>query len=133
MKAIVCEMCGGQELLKKDGVFVCQHCGTQYTAEEAKKLIVEAKVDISGSAVTVDNLPQVKAILTRAREFEDKKDSIKAREYYNKVLDIDPHNTEALEGIRRIDDKSASENAGCILWFFGILFFVLIVLPSWFN
>ncbi|MBQ1728972.1 MAG: hypothetical protein II036_01280 [Oscillospiraceae bacterium] len=28
MKAIVCEMCGSQDLVKKDGMFVCQNCGT---------------------------------------------------------------------------------------------------------
>ena len=37
MKAIVCEMCGGNQLRKEDGVYVCQNCGTQYSVEEAKK------------------------------------------------------------------------------------------------
>jgi uncharacterized Zn finger protein (UPF0148 family) len=41
MKQIVCEMCGGKELLKQDGVFVCQSCGTKYSAEDDKKMMVE--------------------------------------------------------------------------------------------
>lgn len=36
MKKIVCEMCGG-ELIKDNGVFVCQSCGCKYSLEEAKK------------------------------------------------------------------------------------------------
>lgn len=37
MKQMVCEMCGGTDLIKKDGVFVCQTCGCKYSIEEAKK------------------------------------------------------------------------------------------------
>lgn len=37
MKKITCEMCGSADLLKQDGVFVCQNCGTMYSVEEAKK------------------------------------------------------------------------------------------------
>ena len=41
MKRLVCEMCGSNDLLKKDGVFECQSCGTKYTVEEAKKMMVK--------------------------------------------------------------------------------------------
>jgi uncharacterized Zn finger protein (UPF0148 family) len=41
MKQIVCEMCGGKELVKQDGVFVCQSCGIKYSVEEVKKMMVE--------------------------------------------------------------------------------------------
>ena len=41
MKAIVCKMCGSHDLIKQDGVYVCQHCGTKYTAEETAKLTVD--------------------------------------------------------------------------------------------
>ena len=55
MKAIKCEMCDSTDLIKQDGVFVCQYCGTKYSVEEAKKLMVEGTVDVSGSTVKVDN------------------------------------------------------------------------------
>lgn len=45
MKAMVCEMCGSQDLVKQDGMFVCQNCGTKYSVEEAKKLLGTVKVD----------------------------------------------------------------------------------------
>ena len=41
MKKIVCEICDGKDFVKQDGMYVCQHCGTKYTVEEAKKLMVE--------------------------------------------------------------------------------------------
>lgn len=64
MKQIVCEMCGSTELKKEDGEYICQACGTKYSVEEAKKLMVEiegkvdvsgSKVDVSGSSVTIEN------------------------------------------------------------------------------
>lgn len=37
MKKLVCEMCGSSDLIKQDGLFVCQYCGAKYSVEEAKK------------------------------------------------------------------------------------------------
>ena len=51
MKKLQCELCGGNELLKDGDYFVCQHCGTKYKTEDAKKLFVEGKVDVSGSTI----------------------------------------------------------------------------------
>ncbi|MBQ3501749.1 MAG: TFIIB-type zinc finger domain-containing protein, partial [Oscillospiraceae bacterium] len=31
MKSMTCEMCGNNDLVKQDGYFVCQYCGTKYT------------------------------------------------------------------------------------------------------
>ena len=39
MKRITCEMCGSTDLVKKEGLFECQSCGTKYSVEEAKKKI----------------------------------------------------------------------------------------------
>ena len=49
MKKIVCELCGSNDLKTKDGEYECQYCGTKYSIEEAKKLIVEGKVKIDKS------------------------------------------------------------------------------------
>ena len=40
MKRLVCEMCGSTDIMKENGVFVCQTCGTKYSVEEAKKMMV---------------------------------------------------------------------------------------------
>lgn len=39
MKRITCELCGSAEVVKQDGVFVCQSCGAKYTLDEAKQLL----------------------------------------------------------------------------------------------
>ncbi len=54
MKAIQCELCGNNQLIKKDGYFQCEYCGTKYTLEEAKKLIVSGAVQIEGDVKTKD-------------------------------------------------------------------------------
>ena len=41
MKKMVCEICESQKIKKENGVFVCQDCGTEYSLEEAKKLLIE--------------------------------------------------------------------------------------------
>ncbi len=30
-------MCGSNDIVKKDGLYVCQFCGTKYSVEDAKK------------------------------------------------------------------------------------------------
>lgn len=47
MKAIICELCGSNDIVKMKGMYVCQHCGTKYTVEEAQKLIGTVKIDRS--------------------------------------------------------------------------------------
>lgn len=49
MKQLTCEMCGGTDLIKQDGVFVCQSCGCKYSIEEAKKMMVEGTVEVAGT------------------------------------------------------------------------------------
>ena len=49
MKALTCEMCGSTNLIKESGVFVCQSCGTKYSVEDAKKMMVEGTVDVKGT------------------------------------------------------------------------------------
>ena len=67
MKQLTCEMCGSTDLIKQDGVFVCQSCGCKYSVEEAKKMMVEGTVDVSGSTVKVDVSDKVKNLYIMAR------------------------------------------------------------------
>lgn len=54
MKRLTCEMCGSTDLIKQDGVFVCQSCGCKYSVEEAKKMMVEGTVEVTGT-VKIDD------------------------------------------------------------------------------
>lgn len=95
MKQLTCEMCGSTDLVKQDGFFVCQTCGTKYSVEEAKKMMIEGTVDVQGT-VKVDNSQFVEKYLANARRAMDKTDWEEAEKYYNLVEQNSPNNIEAL-------------------------------------
>ena len=95
MKQLTCEMCGGTDLIKQDGVFVCQSCGCKYSVEEAKKMIIEGTVDVTGSTIKVDKQSEIDNLILRAKQFHDEGLSKKEDEYYERVLDIDANNVVA--------------------------------------
>ena len=84
MKAMVCEMCNSNDLLKQDGIFVCQNCGTKYSVEEAKKMMVE-----------IDNTKKLSNLYERARKSIEVDDLEHAAEYYKQILDENPNDWEA--------------------------------------
>lgn len=95
MKQLTCEMCGGTDLMKQDGAFVCQNCGMKYSVEEAKKMMIEGTVDVQGT-VTVDNTAFVQKYLANARRAKQKEDWPETEKYYNMVEQNDPTNIEAI-------------------------------------
>ena len=40
MKQLTCEMCGGTDLIKQDGAFVCQNCGMKYSDMEKDGMLL---------------------------------------------------------------------------------------------
>lgn len=95
MKALVCELCGGNDFVKEGDFFVCQSCGTKYTAEDAKKMMIEGTVDVRGT-VKVDNSDFVEKFLMNARRAKQKEDWEETEKYYNMVEQNDPSNIEAI-------------------------------------
>lgn len=94
MKQLTCEMCGSTDLLKQDGVFVCQTCGTKYSVEEAKKMMIEGTVNVSGT-VKVDNTDKIKNYLEMAKSAYDAGNKGEAESYCNRIIEIEPQNPEA--------------------------------------
>jgi len=94
MKQLTCEMCGSTDLLKQDGVFVCQTCGTKYSLEEAKKMMIEGTVDVSGSTVKVDNSASINNFYTMAVSAYEAENKAEAENYCNKIIEIEPENYE---------------------------------------
>lgn len=94
MKQLTCEMCGSTNLLKQDGVFVCQDCGTKYSVEEAKKMMVEGTVEVTGT-VKVDSSAKLKNLYEIARRSRDDNNTEKAAQYYDMILQEDPMSWEA--------------------------------------
>ena len=88
MGAIICELCGSNDIRKQDGLFVCQHCGTKYAPEDAKKLFVEG-------TVKVDNSEKLSNLYKIARRAKDDNNSESAEKYYDMILVEDPMSWEA--------------------------------------
>ena len=95
MKRLTCEMCGSTDLVKQDGMFVCQTCGTKYSVEEAKKMMIEGNVDVSGSTVKVDSSEELDNLYQIARRARDDNNSESAAKYYDMILVKDPRSWEA--------------------------------------
>lgn len=94
LKALTCEMCGSTDMLKQNGVFVCQSCGTKYSLEEAKRMMIAGTVNVAG-IVKVDMSEKLKNLYTIARRAKDENNSENAAKYYDLILQEDPESWEA--------------------------------------
>jgi uncharacterized Zn finger protein (UPF0148 family) len=88
LKQITCEICGSNDLVKQDGMFICQYCQTKYSIEEAKKLMVEGTVKI-------DNSDKLENLYVLARRARDDNNSESASKYYDLILQEHPQSWEA--------------------------------------
>ena len=88
-------MCASNDILKQNGLFVCQVCGTKYSVEEAKKMMIEGSVDVSGSTVKVDNSAAAKNYFMMAESAIYAKNYEETEKYSTKVIEIDPENYKA--------------------------------------
>lgn len=82
MKALVCEMCNSNDVVKQDGYFVCQNCGTKYVVEKVRKIKTEVPVVIDETA-KVDNYYKLAESAIEAGENRE------AEYKCNKILKID--------------------------------------------
>ena len=88
MKQLKCEMCGSTDLVKQDGMFVCQVCGTKYSVEEAKKMMIEGTVHVDSSHLVENYLSMAKNALEAGNNAE-------ADNYCNKIIEVNPTSYEA--------------------------------------
>ena len=91
MKRITCEMCGSTDLIKKDGVFECQSCGTKYSVEEAKKMMVEGTVEVQGT-VKIDSSNRIDNLIKNAKTLYHDGKTAEAYNLFGEVLNIDTEN-----------------------------------------
>ena len=94
MKQLACEMCGSTDLIKQDGVFVCQSCGMKYSVEDAKKMMVEGTVEVQGN-VQVQNAAQLENLIKLARSSFDSNNYSQAEAFCNQVIAMDDKNYDA--------------------------------------
>lgn len=88
-------MCNSIDVVKQDGYYVCQSCGTKYSVEEAKKMMIEGTVDVSGSSVKIDHTDDVADVYTVARRARKDGSWADAEKYYEILVVRDPTSWEA--------------------------------------
>ena len=110
VKQLKCEMCDSTNLIKQDGMFVCQDCGAKYTVDEAKKMMAEASAGVPAEVPAPAN-NDAPTSLIRARQSLAHGEMTAAKEYFDRVLDDDPENAEAWWGKFLADFDVTDENA----------------------
>ena len=91
MKKIVCELCDGTEFVKEGGMFVCQGCGTKYTAEEAKSMMkeVEGGPAVVGVPAGNPNQQQIENLLLLASNAYSASNNEETEKYCNRAIEYD--------------------------------------------
>lgn len=92
MKKLTCEMCNSTDLVKEDGVFVCQYCGTKYSVEDARKMMSGDKVEITGTVKVEKNAEGLKKL---ADESYEQSDYETAAKYYTQIVEDSPQDYES--------------------------------------
>ncbi len=97
MKIPVCELCGGKNLSKQNGVFVCQECGTTYSVEEARKLMmdIDSTINVRGT-VQVDRSSEIHNRMQNAIAEYNAGHQDRAIALFNDILNIDFENVTAI-------------------------------------
>ena len=94
MVALKCEMCGNSSLTKENGFFICDFCGTKYSTEEAKNLLLWDG-EIKGP-VKIDHLSEIDNKFANAKRLYERGDGEKAYDIFVDILNADPQNSKAL-------------------------------------
>lgn len=100
MRQLICEMCGSDNIIKQDGIFICQACKTKYTIEEAKKMMMGDEADTLDPAVSVPvqvaganpSTLMLNNLLQLAQNSYNSKNYAQAENFCNQALTLDAEN-----------------------------------------
>ena len=81
MKALVCEHCGGDEFVEKDGYRTCMYCKSRFVITKDERKTTSAVINLNDD---------VARLLEKC-----KSDPARAKKYAKLVLEIAPGNSEA--------------------------------------
>ena len=94
MNELICEMCGSNDIVKQDGLYVCQSCGTKYSVEEARKMMTGETMEVEGT-VKIDRSSELDNLYEIARRAKDTNNNENALKYYDQILVKDANSWEA--------------------------------------
>ncbi len=93
MGRIICEICGNEDLIKQDDVFVCQNCGCKYSIDSIRKMITDNKntsaESPSFSKPKTDDLIELAEKEIASQNYRD------AEKFCDQATEIDPKNSQA--------------------------------------
>lgn len=95
MKQLTCELCGSTDLIKQDGMYVCQSCGAKYTVDEARKMMAEGSENVTDSPVKASQPSELENLYILARRAKNDNNSENAQKFYEQILIKDPSSWEA--------------------------------------
>lgn len=100
-----CTNCGAPLKIdnSKDAA-ICEHCGSAFIVEKAINNYNNT-INVDNATINVTGL-NINNLIARADQFAQEGDVKKAKEYYNKVLDIDINNKAAKEGLEKLKPKT---------------------------
>ena len=97
MKKLVCELCRSSNFGKLDGIYICRDCGSKYSLEEARRLLVDTEPEPVSAAEPAPAAPkQIPSdYLALARQAKVSGDDAEALRCYTLLHQADPDNWEA--------------------------------------
>lgn len=95
MKHLICEVCESDNIIKQDGLFICQSCGAKYSIEEIKKMVSEGSANVSRGTIKIDTSEELANLYQIARRAKDDNNGENAAKYYDMILIKDPTSWEA--------------------------------------
>lgn len=94
-----CPNCGGFLAVDNtNDAAICQFCNTPFIVKKAinnYNITVNGNVNVNRATLKIEGAPSINNLLIRARSFVSSGEYSRAIEYYNRILDLDPYNTEA--------------------------------------
>ena len=101
MKAFICEACGSNDFHEENGYRICNHCGTKHVITAEDQRIIQSTIDLQDD---------VTRLLEKCRTEPER-----AKKYAQRILEIDPNNTEAarilVSNLQK--DYGQNSNSGC--------------------
>lgn len=95
MNQLICEMCQSTDLIKQNGVFVCQNCGTKYSVEDARKMMNGSSAAVVPETTVNKSNIELTTLYSLARRARSNNDIEGAANYYEQIIVKDPDSWEA--------------------------------------
>ena len=101
MDALTCSVCGGKLVMQVGGLAKCEYCGLEYSTESLREKVMEIK-----GTVNVQGIASADNILQRAKAYHEAGDFDRAKEYYNRYLDLNPLDEEVQKTVYELEHPS---------------------------